>query len=133
MLCCSGVWNKKIYRKKLFTIFLSRAIIFCVKTKYFKVGDFMSIFEAGMMVCFGISWPIAAYKTYKSKCVHGKSIQFSYLILAGYICGLLHKLIYSLDLVIWLYIANMAFLITDMILYYRYRNNPAPVLQSNEK
>ena len=27
----------------------------------------MSIFEAGMMVCFGISWPIAAYKTYKSK------------------------------------------------------------------
>ncbi len=90
----------------------------------------MSIFEAGMMVCFGISWPIAAYKTYKSKCVHGKSIQFSYLILAGYICGILHKLIYSRDIVIWLYIANMAFLITDMFLYYRYRNNPAPVLQT---
>ena len=28
----------------------------------------MSIFEAGMMVCFGASWPIAAYKTYKAKC-----------------------------------------------------------------
>ena len=37
----------------------------------------MSIFEAGMMVCFGISWPIAALKTYKCKCVHGKSIHFS--------------------------------------------------------
>lgn len=25
----------------------------------------MSVFEAGMMVCFGISWPVAALKTYK--------------------------------------------------------------------
>ena len=31
----------------------------------------MSIFEAGMMVCFGASWPIAALKTYKCKCVLG--------------------------------------------------------------
>lgn len=84
----------------------------------------MSIFEAGMMICFGISWPIAAYKTYKCKCVHGKSICFSYLILFGYICGLLHKFLYSLDAVILLYIANMVFLITDMVLWYRYRNNP---------
>ena len=45
----------------------------------------MSIFEAGMMVCFGVSWPIAALKTYKCKCVHGKSIHFSMLILLGYI------------------------------------------------
>ena len=41
----------------------------------------MSIFEAGMMVCFGASWPIAAYKTYKAKCVDGKSLRFSSLIL----------------------------------------------------
>ena len=41
----------------------------------------MSVFEAGMMVCFGISWPVAALKTYKCKCVHGKSIHFSMLIL----------------------------------------------------
>ena len=27
----------------------------------------MSIFEAGMMICFGASWPIAVYKTYKAK------------------------------------------------------------------
>ena len=40
----------------------------------------MSVFEAGMMVCFGISWPVAALKTYRCKCVHGKSIHFSMLI-----------------------------------------------------
>ena len=45
----------------------------------------MSIFEAGMMVCFGASWPIAAYKTYKAKCVDGKSLRFSSLILLGYV------------------------------------------------
>ena len=89
----------------------------------------MSIFEAGMLVCFGISWPIAAYKTYRCKCVQGKSIHFSYLILAGYICGILHKLLYSLDIVILLYIANMMFLITDMCLFYRYKNNPALVVE----
>ena len=89
----------------------------------------MSIFEAGMLVCFGASWPIAAYKTYKCKCVHGKSIHFSMLIMLGYICGVTHKLLYSLDWVLWLYLANMAFLLTDMILWYKYRNNPAPVEQ----
>ena len=86
----------------------------------------MSIFEAGMMTCFGVSWPIAAYKTYKCKCVHGKSLAFSYLILFGYVCGILHKLLYSNDYVIWIYYANTAFLLVDIFLYYKYRNNPAP-------
>ncbi len=87
----------------------------------------MSIFEAGMMICFGGSWPLAAYKTYKGKGVHGKGRYFSLVIMLGYICGITHKLLYSRDVVIWLYIINMAFLLTDMILWYRYRNNPAPV------
>lgn len=87
----------------------------------------MSILEAGMMVCFGVSWPIAAYKTYKCKCVHGKSIYFSLLILLGYTFGILHKILYSMDFVIWLYIANTLFLLLDIFLWFLYRNNPAPV------
>ncbi len=83
----------------------------------------MSIFEAGMMVCFGVSWPIAAYKTYKSKCVGGKSIYFSYLILLGYIFGILHKIIYSMDYVFILYLLNTLFLVIDMCLWYRYKDN----------
>ncbi len=86
----------------------------------------MSVFEAGMMVCFGISWPIAALKTYRCKCVHGKSIHFSMLILLGYICGIAHKVLDDMDWVFWLYILNTFFLLIDMYLYWLYRNNNAP-------
>ncbi len=94
----------------------------------------MSIFEAGMMVCFGISWPVAAYKTYKAKCVHGKSIYFSLLILLGYVCGILHKIFYSMDYVFILYILNTIFLLLDMYLWFKYRNNnPDPDISSISK
>ena len=87
-------------------------------------GILMSIFEAGMMACFGVSWPIAAYKTFRAKNVSGKSFTFSCLILAGYICGVIHKLFFYYDWVIWLYILNMTFLLTDMGLYIRYKFKP---------
>ncbi len=83
----------------------------------------MSVFEAGMLICFGASWPIAAYKTYKAKCVNGKSIHFSMLILLGYICGIIHKILYSFDIVLALYLLNVFFLLLDMGLWFRYRNN----------
>ena len=81
----------------------------------------MSIFEAGMMVCFGASWPIAAYKTFKAKSVDGKSLRFSFLILLGYVFGIIHKVLYSPDLVIVLYILNMLFLLIDIALHVKYK------------
>ena len=86
----------------------------------------MSIFEAGMMVCFGASWPIAALKTYKCKCVHGKSLKFSLLILLGYACGIAHKVLENMDWVFWLYLLNTAFLLIDIFLYLKYKDNKAP-------
>lgn len=83
----------------------------------------MSVFEAGMMICFGVSWPIAAYKTYRAKCVSGKSLTFSSLILTGYICGIIHKLFFYYDWVIWLYIINTVFVLTDMALHIKYKKN----------
>ena len=38
----------------------------------------MSVLEAGMMICFGASWPFQVAKTYKTKEVKGKSILFIY-------------------------------------------------------
>ena len=87
----------------------------------------MSVFEAGMLVCFGVSWPVAVIKTYKSKCVQGKSIYFSFLILLGYVFGIIHKILYSFDFVIWLYLLNTSFLLLDIILWFRYKNNNAVV------
>ena len=81
----------------------------------------MSIFEAGMMACFGVSWPVSVYKTFKAKSVKGKSRTFTCLILLGYICGVIHKLFYYYDWVIWLYLFNMMFLIVDIGLYLHYK------------
>lgn len=95
----------------------------------------MSVFEAGMMVCFGVSWPVAVYKTYKAKNVKGKSLTFSCLIILGYLCGLIHKIFFYYDWVLWLYLLNMFFVILDMALHIRYRFYPVTekILQNEEK
>jgi len=81
----------------------------------------MSILEAGMMVCFGASWPFQVAKTYKTKEVKGKSILFLWLVETGYVLGMLHHILYAPDNVILLYFLNFALVGTDMVLYYRYK------------
>lgn len=80
------------------------------------------VFEAGMLICWGASWPVAAYKTFKAKRVEGKSLTFMCLIILGYIFGILHKIFFTFDWVIWLYILNMFFVVCDMCLYFKYKN-----------
>jgi hypothetical protein len=84
----------------------------------------MSVFEAGMMICFGVSWPVAVYKTFKAKSVKGKSMTFSCLIMVGYICGVIHKIFFYYDWVLWLYLLNMLFVFTDMCLHLKYKYKP---------
>ncbi len=79
----------------------------------------MSIFEILMLICFGFAWPTSIYKSITSKSIEGKSVLFLYIILAGYLCGIAHKLIYSPDFVIALYILNFLMVFTDLMLYYR--------------
>lgn len=81
----------------------------------------MSIFEALMLICFGASWPFALWKTYKTKSVKGKSKRFLVLILIGYLCGIIHKILYNTDIVIWLYFINFAMIFTDLILTVLYQ------------
>ena len=82
-----------------------------------------SYYEILMLVCFGISWPVAVIKTYKTKTVRGKSLLFLILILLGYVFGIIHKLIYNLDYVIWLYIINGLLVFADMALWFKYKDN----------
>lgn len=82
-----------------------------------------SYYEILMLICFGVSWPIAVLKTYKTKSVKGKSFLFLFLILLGYVFGIIHKIIYSLDYVIWLYIINGVLVLADMTLWFRYKDN----------
>lgn len=82
----------------------------------------MSIFEAGMLICFGASWPFAVMKTYKSKCVKGKSRLFLILIILGYICGMINKIQNTVDIVFWLYVINLLLVGTDFMFCILYRN-----------
>ncbi|OGI22621.1 MAG: hypothetical protein A2287_07990 [Candidatus Melainabacteria bacterium RIFOXYA12_FULL_32_12] len=82
----------------------------------------MSLFEAGMLICFGASWPFAVIKTYKTKNVKGHSKAFLFLLLSGYIFGILHKIFFNLDLVIIFYLINTSFVLTELFLYYRYKD-----------
>lgn len=63
-----------------------------------------SVFEVGMLLCFGASWPFNIVKSYRSRTAGGKSIGFELLIMVGYLCGIAGKLIthntYSIFLIL---------------------------------
>ena len=82
----------------------------------------MSLFEAGMLICFGASWPLAVIKTYRTKAVKGKSRLFLSLIIIGYLFGIINKIINSMDFVFWLYVINLLLVSSDFILCLMYRN-----------
>lgn len=79
----------------------------------------MSMFELIMILCFGAAWPISIYKSLAAKSIEGKSVLFLYVILIGYIAGITHKILYSYDFIIYLYILNGFMVLTDILLYYR--------------
>ncbi|MFW6245533.1 MAG: hypothetical protein ACOC36_06570 [Fibrobacterota bacterium] len=90
----------------------------------------MSVFEAAMLVCFGISWPISIAKALRTRTVSGKSPLFMTIVIAGYTSGVLHKLLFSRDWVILLYATNLVLVSIDLMLYYRYsRRTPADYRQ----
>ena len=79
----------------------------------------MSIFEIIMLVCFGAAWPFSLYRSFTSRKNSGKSLFFLFIVAVGYIAGILHKLFYSYNAVIFLYILNTLMVSTDIVLYYR--------------
>jgi len=80
----------------------------------------MSIFEMIMLICFGVGWPVSIIKSLRTKQVVGKSPLFMVVVLFGYISGIIHKVFYSMDAVIVLYILNLIFVSFDLYLYYKY-------------
>ncbi len=81
----------------------------------------MSLFEIVMLVCFGAAWPFSIYKSYTSRRNNGKSVVFLFIILLGYMAGIAHKLLYSYDVVIFLYGLNGIMVSVDIVLFFRNR------------
>ena len=84
----------------------------------------MSIFEIIMLICFGFAWPFSIYRSWKSRSVGGKSLAFLLIVLAGYLAGILHKIFFNYDNVIYLYITNLSLVSIDTALYLRNRKEP---------
>lgn len=79
----------------------------------------MSIFEAIMLICFGAAWPLNIYKSYKTRSTTGKSVFFLFVVIIGYSAGVVHKLLYNNDIVLYLYILNLLMVSIDVGIYYR--------------
>ena len=79
----------------------------------------MRVFETLMLICFGAAWPFSIWKSYRSRAVAGKSVLFLWVVFVGYLSGVTHKIVYSFDLVIYLYLLNASMVLVDIVLYYR--------------
>ena len=95
------------------------------------------VLEIGMLVCFGFSWPISVYKSWKGKTSEGKSSVFNILIIVGYIFGITSKFL-KMDaymqgasaltggifiFAIVMYFLNAALVTSNLVLFYIYRQN----------
>ena len=93
----------------------------------------MSIFEITMLACFGAAWPVSIWKSMKSKSTSGKSLPFIIIIGAGYVAGMLHKIVYNFDTVFYLYLLNLLMVGTDIILYFvNVQREKKQLLQNNK-
>ena len=79
-----------------------------------------ALLEATMLVCFGLSWPINAYKSYRSGTAVGSSWQFLALITFGYFVGIAAKFVGgSLNWVLIVYVVNLICLAVNWAVYFR--------------
>lgn len=79
------------------------------------------IFELLMLLCFGAAWPASVHKSYMARTAKGKSLLFLVVIIFGYICGIINKLINSVDYVLFFYVLNMIMVSADLVVYFRNR------------
>lgn len=78
-----------------------------------------SVFEAVMLICFAAAWPAAIYKSWTSRTTRGKSLAFLVIVFTGYVAGIVHKILGTLDNVVYMYVFNASLVAIDIALYAR--------------
>lgn len=90
--------------------------------------NILDLFEAIMIFCFGLSWPISIYKSYVSRTAKGKSLFFEVFLWIGYVFGILRKVMQiqqggNLDFLFYLglifYCLNICEISIDILLFFR--------------
>jgi len=89
-----------------------------LRRKNMQVSQF---FEALMLLCFGLAWPLSILKMWRSKRADGKSVWFLCIILLGYSSGIAYKITGNIDKVIFLYGLNLVLVSTDLVLCLTYQ------------
>lgn len=85
------------------------------------------IFEIVMLVCFGLSWPVNVYKSYKARTTKGKSLLFLCFIIVGYFAGITSKFLNESYMnsfstkwyVLIFYFVNVTMVCADLLIYFR--------------
>jgi hypothetical protein len=80
----------------------------------------IELFEALMIISFGVSWPASILKSWKVRTAKGKSSLFLFFVEFGYLCGILAKLLAgSITYVFPFYVLNLLMVAADIALYFR--------------
>ena len=85
--------------------------------------------ETIMIICFGLSWPLLVYKSWKCRTVKGKSLLFTMFVWVGYIFGIAKNFIlFASGSNSWIFFLGWAFyffnflmISIDILLYFRNR------------
>ena len=78
------------------------------------------LFEMLMLLCFAFAWPFSIVKQWRTGTSKGKSILFSYVIILGYIFGMINKVVSDdINYVFEFYVIDLVLVLIDTLLYYR--------------
>ena len=77
------------------------------------------LLEAIMMICFGLSWPMALVKNIRAKSAKGMSLPFILLIISGYVAGTVAKIISdNITYVLIVYLLNLTIVTMNLMVYF---------------
>jgi len=81
------------------------------------------LLEAIMLICFGLSWPMALVKNIKAKSAEGMSLSFLLLIITGYVAGTAAKIIAgNITYVLIVYIVNLVIVTMNLMVFFYNRS-----------
>lgn len=78
-----------------------------------------SMLETVMLICFGLSWPLSVYKNIKARSAKNMSLQFTLLIMIGYVAGITAKLYNGVyGYVLAVYLLNLVMVSANLVVYF---------------
>ena len=76
-----------------------------------------------MLICFGLSWPMALVKNIKAKSAEGMSLSFLLLIITGYVAGTAAKIIAgNITYVLIVYVVNLVIVTMNLMVFFYNRS-----------